>query len=1316
MASNCTYIPSKGKDLFRELKKQFGYKMATDIFLRAISPEFIDNYKGTLSLDAEGVPSYDSLMSNSYMKKFIGGRTIAKGLNKNYTAQEDSRENYLNLLESAYQFNTTSAQRDDFVAIVEYVDEDKINVVIQPKTQNAINRFKEQYSTQKLNDRLVEIFKPLGVTVGNLSKAEESAGRVGVTDFSTARKIATDFVSMIKVANNMEGATHLSEEFSHLLVGIFRNDPLMQRALNTLINNPEATKEVLGDDYQDVSDFYEGDEALIAEEALGHILQKNLSSDVDSVSTPAPSLFKRLLDWIVNKFSSYSAEDVQSAIDQVDSLMSTIGKDILNGTRQITKEDIAASQREAQFNALSDRIDRNIEILRNAAKTETKRYKITKAAKKRAVSEALVDNILQYTVEDADTVEGLFNYSKQAVEELRNLDAQFQMMDTMTPEQKFKFLRSVRMYVQSYGSFIKELNDAIIEDEGEPDNMFLRDFELNGEQVSIQEVLRELSDLSNRLGNRFVRVARSSFAEILKPFLGEEVTVKGQKMTVEDLLAEAPGDISFFDLYIDSMAESADPILQGIDMVIKKAKDNARLSSIDTLQNKVFKWVEKANSYNITDFDWMFERDAQGNKSGNYISPVNHAKFEEDLKKFEEELETKYGKNPSEEAAIAKIEERKQWLKTHAISTFGFPVPNPTVYRNAAYDRLTSRQKELLEEYLDIKDEQDAKYSPARTSRLKAIQVRKGFTERLIQSATSPSAIVDNIKNGFKNSLFDSEDDDQVFGVAKGLTDFAGNEFMVLPELYTTRLKNPNEISTDVVGALMTYVYATNEFEEIEKIIDPLEVGRALITEDRKTRATRGGKQLVESFGALGVTVANKIFLSKTNIEQKLQSCYESQLYHRYLKDQGTFDVFGKKVNTNKFVSLILKGSSMAQLGFNWLANTANIANGIAMQNIEAAAGQFFTPKTLLSADKEYASCLPGLTSDLGAMIKTNKLDLFYDLLDIKQDFAKRTHNPKFSKLIKRIFGESIAFLGQEAGDHWLYGRTAIAMSLEQKVKVNGKETSLWEALKVMSVQGTKNIKKLNKEEITNIDGTAFDFGAFGRKIARVNHRLFGIYNDDDSNVANRLAMGRLLMQYRKWVKPFINTRFQAKQQDSILGVEVEGYYRTFGRIVNELIRGQRQLPMLWDSLTQDEKYNIKRMCTEVFQLLVVYGLANWVDWPDDKDRPWAMKFAEYTSQRLSHELGTLVPSPYMVQEALKTAKSPMPSLSWINGLAVLTMSVADPEDWVDETKSGPYKGLSTLEKNLIKSGLPIVSQYRQIDKFVRDLDTSINYYARPAY
>ena len=46
MAKNyCTYVPSKGKSLFRELKKQFGYQTARGIFLRAINPEFIRDFK-----------------------------------------------------------------------------------------------------------------------------------------------------------------------------------------------------------------------------------------------------------------------------------------------------------------------------------------------------------------------------------------------------------------------------------------------------------------------------------------------------------------------------------------------------------------------------------------------------------------------------------------------------------------------------------------------------------------------------------------------------------------------------------------------------------------------------------------------------------------------------------------------------------------------------------------------------------------------------------------------------------------------------------------------------------------------------------------------------------------------------------------------------------------------------------------------------------------------------------------------------------------------------------------------------------------------
>jgi hypothetical protein len=38
------------------------------------------------------------------------------------------------------------------------------------------------------------------------------------------------------------------------------------------------------------------------------------------------------------------------------------------------------------------------------------------------------------------------------------------------------------------------------------------------------------------------------------------------------------------------------------------------------------------------------------------------------------------------------------------------------------------------------------------------------------------------------------------------------------------------------------------------------------------------------------------------------------------------------------------------------------------------------------------------------------------------------------------------------------------------------------------------------------------------------------VYNEEDSNAASRVIMGRLLQQYRKWIKPQFNKRFQKAQ------------------------------------------------------------------------------------------------------------------------------------------------------------------------------------------
>jgi hypothetical protein len=1327
MAKNyCTFVPSKGNKLFRRLKNEFGYPTARSVFLRAINPNFIKDYEGTLSLDAEGVPTYESLMANDFIRKFIGSHRMAWSLSKNYSPVEDTRDNYGNLLETAYQFNNTHPQRDSVIATVEQTEDGKITVLIQPKTQKAVRRFQDQYSTQKLNERLASIFRPLGVTVGTLSQAEVDAGRVGVTDFSVARDLANGFVSLIKVANNMEGAMALSEEFSHTIVGIFRKDPLVDRAINVLANNEEALRQLLGDDYEDTVAFYDGDMLLVAEEAAGHLLQKNLLHEENIKEMPTPSLFRRMINWIINKFKGYNINDVQDAIDQADAIMSSIAQDVLKGTRTITREDIKASQRNARFNALSDKIDRNIDILKEAAKTEVKRYKISKAEDLKDTAETLVDNILEYTTPQADTALGLFNYAKYALKELKHLEDIFGVLDQMSPEGRFTFLRNVRMYIQSYGPFISAMNKAMIEDEKDDDNMFLRDFgdiEVEGERISLKDVITELNSMTESLTVRFSEVAMPAFAEFLKPFLGEEIIVPfgkyaGSKMSVESLLKEAERDISFMDRWLDSMADSSDYLLQLFDAAVKEAKDKARLQTMDDIR-VIQLFRERAESMGITDFSWMFEVDDEGNKSGNYISEINYAQFNKELKEFEAQLEEKYGKNPSGEEAILKIAERDEWLEEHSTSIFGTPLPDPVKYKNAAYANLTDNQRTILREFLALKARFDSKLPKNRVARNKAIQIRKSGSQRLMESITSPSTLYENLKETVAASILDREDDDQIFGTTKvksGLTDFEGNEFMTLPVLYTNRLANPNEISEDVVGSLMAYAYMANQYEEMDKIVDPLEIGRALVTDPkvRRVRKTRGGSRLAEKFSALDIEVVNKVFLSRSNIEDKLNDFFESQIYGKYLKDEGTFNVLGTPVNVNKFVSLLLKGSSLAQLGFNWLANIANVATGLGMQNIEAAAGQFYTPKELFAADNEYRKAIPAMMAELGSRSKTNKMDLFFELFDVKQDFGKNVKHSQKKSWLERLFGAEIAFLGQDAGDHWLYGRTAIAMALKERVLLNGREMSLWEALEVEGVNGSDTIKQLNYRDITDLEGNPFDVGAFARKIAHVNQTCFGIYNDDDANAANRVAAGRLLQQYRKWMKIQYNKRFQAVQRNKATESWEEGYYRTMGRMLNQWLRGGVQLAEQWDNMEPEEKANIRRALTEMVQFFAVWVLANWIEWPDDKKRPYALKLAEYSSKRLAHELGGLAPSTVMPQELLKTVKSPVPIVSVIQNGFNLINSAIDPTDWVNEISSGPYKGMSNLEKNFIKAPLPIVAQYRQIDKFIGDLDSSITYYARP--
>lgn len=1329
MGNSCVHIPSKGNDLFQKLRKQFGYNKAVDLFYIAINPKFISDYKGSLSLNEEGVPSYGSFMNNSYIKNAIETTELIDSLQKEYKEVENNQNSYISVVNTAHNFNQTSPFRNRFIAVVELQDNGNLKVVIKEKDENTINLFNNQYASLVLNQRLAKMFEGIGLTVGKLSKVEVEAGRIGVTDFSVATGIVKDFGSIIRVANNMEGAQALSEEFSHLIVGCFLNDPLIQRAINMLSNNEDALKELLGEDYEDEEAFHK-DKKLMAEEALGRILKDTFLHIEGSTS---PTLVKRALSKLVRKFKGYKLQELENILIEAETAMNQIASDIMEGTKTISREDIENMHREVQLNALSETVDRNIEILKNALKTEQKRYKISNESSKALVSDTIAD-IKKNLAQGADTAFGILSYAQSATQVLKHLQSSFSSYSTKTTKEKLSALRGVKMFIDSYSSFIKALNDALGEDaelieklkaEGQiEESDLLKDYEIDGQTINLRDIVKELNNLNNSVTASYYRHAKPAFVEFLKPFLGSNITIKtgknkGEKISVEALLNEANSDISFMDRWLDAMGESSDALLQLFDTVVKDAKTKARLATIESIQ-EIQKLRMEAESKGITNFDWMFEKDNEGNKTGNYISIVNYGQYEKDKKAFMESMDEKYGTNPRGNEAKAKLAEIKNWHTKYSASIWGGSTPREDAYKNSNYENLSEEQKDILKKFLTIKEKLDKKLPKNRVSNLKAVQKRKSTAQRMLDSLDNPSKLFDNIKEDVASAFLDRVDDDQIFGnKATALTGFDGREFMTLPVLYTNRLKDPNELSDDVFGSLMAYAYMSNNYEQMDDIIDQLEVGKSIVEDpdQRKVKQTRGNKDLIEKFRAKNETVTNFVYGTQSNIVARLNDFFESQVYGRYLKDEGVWEIFGKEVNKQKLVSYVLKKSSFMQLGFNWLCNLANVTTGIAMMNIEAASKQYFSPKELFDADKEYTASMKDFMKELTNRTKKSKLALFDALFDIKQNYEdKVSHNQK-KNWFERIFGSSWAFLGQEAGDHWLYNRTAIAMAIRKKVLLNGEEMSLWDALQVQDVYEDNNdIKELNYKDIQELDGSPLDINKFSRQVAHVNHGLFGIYNEEDNMAANRMCAGRLLMQYRRWIKPQMNKRFQAGQYSAAMDEWEEGYYRTVLRLGNDLLKGKIQLGTCWEQMEDFEKRNVIRALTEMIQFFAIWILANWLEWPDDKKRPWAIKLAEYSMKRLAHETGGLALSPVMIQENLKTVKSPLNIVGMAQDLLNLFNSCVTPSDWTDKVKSGPYKGLSTFEKNFIKAPIPFTAPYKQINKFVGELDNSINYYARPTY
>lgn len=1310
-----------------------------DIYKAVKNDSFIQDNISKLVLDEYGEPTLRSLIKNTDISTFSNDKRELDMLNRKLGANKPMKysiENWESLVNKAVGFNDNKEYNEDYIASVVKTKDAEGNPIVQikvePRTKENAELAKEMKYNQTLNGKLKRILLDNNISVGSLTELERRSGINGVTDFSQAKHAAKGIAELIRLREGVEGEKALPEEFAHWALEALGNNPIVNRMID-FISKSGLAEAIIGDEYSEYYSQYNGDSSKLAKEAAGKLLAMHLLEGASANGKPYSSILLRVTREVGGMLDRLDAADFETAIIEADNEISEFTKQILKGS--LNKEfDNRNIDIEYKLFNIEAKLKRDKQIFDTIYQNELKRLQLYQER-----GGALVDlenyrkylSDLQGMMQRGEDLKGISTFLEKAVSGLR--DANKKLNDIMKSNASLNAqaaqLRTIRDFCFSYSNIADLIREQLIEEEHSTHNRY---------GISIRNLLNEVSILVDDTFVNYKKQAMPLFCNFLIPYVGPYIEVKmgkfkGQQIYLSELIQGAANlnddnprkelimafnkDISFFDRWLDAAADSSDFMIKIIDKTVKDSKENARLKTIEDMK-KLEAAGMKLEQAGIIGQEWMFEVDKDGHKTGNYIQKINYGQYEKDKRDFEEKLISEYGENPVGENADTVVSLRKEWFKKHRRYVKGdngklISEPNPEIYENKDFAKQMENKdkKEFYDTVMKMKKSLE-EYLPNTNSIYRTIKIRKDLLERVKSSKdiTSGAAqIFDAVRDSWLR-----RSDDTDFGSAVVMQDFEGNDVNRLAVFYTHLKEGESEddVSTDVVSTMISYAAMANDYHEMNKVIECLELGRTILKE-RELVSTKGGKTLKERINILG-SKSEKPSTKKagkgSNFQSRLDDYFSMQVYNRYMNDEGGF--LGTNIDVAKGANNLNHMTSIHSLGLNVLSGISNVLTGNVMMRIESIAGEYYTESNTLRADGYYAKELPKFLAEIGNRVKTSKLALFDEKFNVMQEYEQQITDMDFDRRTwySKMFGTSALFVLNNAGEHWMQNRTALALADQYRMKdAKGKIISLWDALEVRYIQkdgslGTKDAglgaKLIIKDGVSKENGTPFteeDIKAFTLKAKKINQRMHGIYNKIDRSAVQKLAVGRMAIMFRKWIVPSLNRRFAKETMDFDIDDWTEGYYRTGYKVLTrfwkEYRAGQFRLTAFKDSLSKKEKQNLKRAATEMCTLAIITLALSLIKFPEGKDKNWWTSMAEYQLKRLHSEVGSMTPGLQIAEEFFKIVNSPAASIDTLEKITDLA-GLFNPNnyEWFAGEdaiiKSGRFKGDSRGERIFFRSPL----------------------------
>lgn len=608
------------------------------------------------------------------------------------------------------------------------------------------------------------------------------------------------------------------------------------------------------------------------------------------------------------------------------------------------------------------------------------------------------------------------------------------------------------------------------------------------------------------------------------------------------------------------------------------------------------------------------------------------------------------------------------------------PNANIQKYRNPKYEALAKNKNSVEYRYYEalLNQYKKSQSKLGKTNQLRNSWDNFSYALPTIRKSALDKTLEKGVRSAGKDMLEDSFqilETDTEYGVLVGLN---GEKLQTVPVFFTNPV-DESDVSRDAIGSILRFDHMSNMFEQKSRILSSVESMRTIIenrgTIEESSSGIPGISQAARKLkGMRDRIVKQDKSTNPDNHLRHLNEVIDSVFYGEIdLKNnvEKSITILGKEYNLNlsgtkvaRTVSLL---TSITSLAANKLqgVNQGIIDNERLIE--EAAAGEFFDSKNLFWANKtfgaQFLTLKDNAVKDIKAFAADNKMMQAADLFDAFADFTDRFGVDVSGNRAKKLFSADTAFAYQNAAEFQTALVRMLSLMDAYKGKLadkngeiiknkDGKPANLWDVL----------VKDKDGMYVVDSKVANFDIMAFRNTLSGIQKKTNQLKGPFDRAMAERRAVGKAVMIFRKYLLPGFRRRFGHGglgnmgylHIDTETGTSSQGMYFSFLNFLAEQGKGVLNgEPNVWGMMSKQEKANVKRTSLEIFFGMAafwLYGvLKGMAADADDEDDKATLMFWAYQFRRLNTEL-----NQFRSQEIINTIESPTAAVRPLSNLVDL--------------------------------------------------------------